>query len=342
MRTVDPESSGGSPSATVRRVLVGVLLMAVTAIVALGWDWATAEIMTRREADIQAEIERERATEESATRTPDDAAAVQQDDTAEAEAGSGSESDRGGDEPAGEDASDEEEPSGPGIWSLVEPLAPQPPGPGILLLDDLGGGSAAEYRSADYDEAGFDQELKHLWSEAVPVHAPFGQEVGLSNRWNLTLGSDGPAVAVTDLALADLECGPARAVAAFDLPAQGSDDRLLISYSMENPTMGRLYEYTESGDRAPGWGEPFFEQKVVELGGSTSSVGFMVEVVTTDEDCTWSAFELSLYGPEGEETYRIERDGGEPFEARGVAADADTFFAYHDDGGPDIYADPLW
>ena len=64
--------------------------------------------------------------------------------------------------------------------------------------------------------------------------------------------------------------------------------------------------------------------------------------VTTGEDCTWSAFELSFYGPEGEGTYRIEPDGGEPFEARGVATDADTFFVYYDDSGPDIYADPLW
>ncbi|MFD7307033.1 hypothetical protein [Promicromonospora sp. NPDC059942] len=337
VRSVDPESSGGSPSATMRRVLVGVLLIAVTAIVGLGWDWATAEIMARREADIQAVIESERATE-AGTPTPDDTAVAEPDDTA----GAGSGPDGAGDEPSGEDAADEPEPSDPGIWSLVEPLAPQPPGPGILLLDELDGGSAAAYRSADYDEAAFSEELEHLWSAAVPVHAPFGQDVGLSNRWNVTLGSDGPAVAVTGLALADLDCGPARAAAAFNLPEQGSDDRLLISYSMENPTVGRLYEYTDAGDQAPGWGEPFFEQKVVEVGASVDAVGFMVEVVTSVEDCTWSAFELSYYGPEGEGTYRIEDDGGELFEARGVAADADTFFVYPDADGPDIYADPLW
>jgi hypothetical protein len=142
--------------------------------------------------------------------------------------------------------------------------------------------------------------------------------------------------------LADLECVPARARAAFSLPAQGADDRLLVSYSMENPSLARLYEYTDAGGQAPGWGEPFFEQKVVGVGGNEEGVGLTVEVVTTEEDCTWSAFEVSYHGPEGGGTYQVRSEDGAPFEARGIAPDADTFFMYHDDGGPDIYADPLW
>ncbi|MDR7385429.1 hypothetical protein J2S48_004944 [Promicromonospora iranensis] len=30
------------------------------------------------------------------------------------------------------------------------------------------------------------------------------------------------------------------------------------------------------------------------------------------------------------------------FEARGIAADADTFSRYERDDGPDVWADPLW
>lgn len=331
VRSANPEASGRSPGATLRNVSVAVLVVALTGLAAFGWDWITAGITARHEAEIQVEIDQEQEAEQAAA---DDAAAAADDDATD-EAGPGPEP-APSDEPA-------EEPFDPGIWASVEPLAPEPPGPGILLLDGLDDESVATFQSADLEAAQFDELLDLLWSEGVPRYAPFGQDPGLSNRWNVNLGSDGPAaVTVTDLDLAGLECVPARASAAFELPAQGANDRLVISYSMAGSGSGRLYEYTDAGDHAPGWGEPFFEQKVVSLGGSEETVGLVVEVVTTDQDCTWTAFELSYEGPEGGGAYEVVSDDGEPFEARGIAADADTFFMYHDEGGPDVYASPLW
>ena len=342
-KAAHPEAAAGSPGATLRNVLVAVFVVAVGALAAFGWEWVTAETTARHEAEIAEKLEAEqaqRSAEAAEAEAAEDGAA---DDPADDSAGGST------DEPAGEpstnqpDEEEAEEPFDPGIWSYVEAVAPPPPGPGIVLRDTLDEELVETFQSAQYDDAGSETLVDWLWADGVPVFAPFGQDPGLSNRWNVTLNSTGStAVTVTDLQLADLDCAPARAAAAFDLPAQGSEDRMLVSYSMEDPSLGRLYEYTDAADHAPNWGEPFFDHKVINLGGNEEGVGLTVEVVTTDQDCTWSAFELSYQGPDGGGVHEIVSDDGEPFEARGVAPDADTFVVLPADAGLEVRADTLW
>jgi hypothetical protein len=345
-KAVHPEAAAGSPGATLRNVLVAVFVVAVGALAAFGWEWVTAETTARHEAEIAEKLEAERAqrsaeaaeAEAAQGGAPDDSADDSADDPADGST----------DDPAGEpstSAPDEEaeETFDPGIWSYVEAVTPPYPGPGIVLRDTLDEELVETFQSAQYDDAGSETLFDWLWTDGVPLFAPFGQDAGLSNRWNVTLNSTGStAVTVTDLQLADLDCAPARAAAAFDLPAQGGEDRMLISYSMENPSLGRLYEYTDAADHAPNWGEPFFDHKVISLGGNEEGVGLTVEVVTTDQDCTWSAFELSYQGPDGGGVHEIVSDDGAPFEARGVASDADTFVVLPTNEGMEVRADMLW
>jgi hypothetical protein len=339
VRVAHPEAAAGSPGATLRNVLVAVLVVSVGTLVAFGWEWVTAESKVRQEAEIIERIAAEKAQEEREAQAGTETEPAP-DDPGDAGQRTGEDPEQGA--PEGEDVT-AEKPFDPGIWSVVEAVEPIYPGPGILVLDGLDDESVAMFRSAEYDEAGFGEVLDRVWAEGAAVHSTFGQDPGLSNRWKVTLNSTGPtAVTVTDLRLADLECVPARATAAFHLPEQGSDDRLLVSYSMERPSVGRLYEYTDAGDHGPSWGEPFFDHKVVNLGGGGEGVGLTVEVVTTTEDCTWSSFELTYQGPEGPGVHEVASEDGEPFEARGIAADADTFSMYERDDGPDVWADPLW
>lgn len=337
VRVAHPEAAAGSPAATLRKVLVALCVLAVGALVAFGWEWVTAEARARHEAEIAEKIAAERPSSDADDETVSEERAP----------GGNALDDNPADDPVSEPSedrqNDDEEPFDPGIWAYVEAAAPQYPGPGILLMDTLGEEAVETFRSAELDEAESSELLDWLWAAGVPADAPYAHESGVSNRWNVTLNSDGPtAVTVTDLQLADLECVPARAAVAFDLPAQGSDDRMLISFSMEHPSVGRFYKYTDAYERAPGWGEPFFEHKVVNLGGNEEGVGLIVEVVTTDQDCTWSSFELSYQGPEGGGVYEVVSDEGEPFEARGVAPDAETFVVLPANVGFEVRADSLW
>ncbi len=345
VRVTHPEAAAGSPGATLRKVLVAVFVLAVSALAAFGWEWVTAESTARHEAEIAEEIAAEQAASDAEDESASEDGAAGDSGT---DAGGTVPEDDPADDPANEPPgerpeADAEEPFDPGIWSYVEALGPEQPGPGILLMDTLDEDSVEMFQSAEYDEAASVELLDWLWAAGVPVYAPFGQDSGLSNRWNVTVNStSSTAITVTDLQLADLDCVPARAAAVFDLPAQGSEDRLLVSFSMDRPSVGRLYEYTDAAGHAPNWGAPFFDHKVVNLGGNEEGVGFTVEVVTTDQDCTWSAFELSYQGPQGGGVHEIASDDGEPFEARGVAADADTFVMLPTNDGFEVYADPLW
>lgn len=125
------------------------------------------------------------------------------------------------------------------------------------------------------------------------------------------------ALQIVDLRLKDVTCRPAPDGVLWWTSPQGEVDRAQILLDAEAPDGAAVI--TDFAD--PHYYEPYFEYYAINVGGGETPGALMIDVQTTDQDCTWSAFEVTYLDPAvpGELTADITNNGG-PFEVLGYPA----------------------